>query len=107
MMFYARELKESERNMRNLAHMPAKGRVAQALLTLTEKFGSNTNGVIDMTLSGQDLASYAGTTYETVLRIMNDLTGENIVSVSGRDITIIDQDKLLELTKATNQNDKR
>ena len=37
MMFFAEELKVSERKMRNLAHMPVKGRVAQALLTSTGK----------------------------------------------------------------------
>jgi CRP/FNR family transcriptional regulator len=34
MMFFAEELKVSERRMRNLAHMPVKGRVAQAILSL-------------------------------------------------------------------------
>jgi len=37
MLFYAQELKESERNMRNLAHMTVKGRVANALLQLQQK----------------------------------------------------------------------
>lgn len=41
MLFYAQELQESEKNMRNLAHMPVKGRLASALLKLSEKFGIN------------------------------------------------------------------
>src|SRR5207342_2669414 len=41
MMFYAAELKNSEQNMRDLAHMPVKGRVVKALLSLQEKFGVN------------------------------------------------------------------
>src|SRR5919197_2006890 len=60
MMFYARELQESERNMRNLAHMSVKGRIAQSLLTLKNKFGENERGFIDLVLTRQDLASLAG-----------------------------------------------
>jgi CRP-like cAMP-binding protein len=37
MQFFATE-KESERKMRNLAHMPVRDRIAKALLTLEEKF---------------------------------------------------------------------
>jgi CRP/FNR family transcriptional regulator len=46
--------------MRNLANMPVKGLVAQALLTLKEKFGANENGFIDLALSRQDHVSYTG-----------------------------------------------
>ena len=94
MMFFASELKESEKRMRNLAHMPVKGRVASSLLMLKQKFGTNTDGFIDMTLSRQDLASYTGTTYETVFRIMNELILANAVSVTGKDIKILDDKKL-------------
>ncbi|HTB52170.1 MAG TPA: Crp/Fnr family transcriptional regulator [Ferruginibacter sp.] len=99
LMFYTRELKESERNMRNLAHMPVKGRVAQSLLTLHDKFGEDTQGCIDITLSRQDLASYAGTTYETVFRIMNDFTEEKILRLEGKDIAIVNKEKLVGYTQ--------
>jgi len=101
MMFFAEELKVSERNMRNLAHMQVKGRVAIALLTLKEKFGINDKGCIDIRLSRQDLASYAGTTYETVFRVMNEFVEENNISVNGKDIRVLDANKLLEFTKQT------
>ena len=82
MMFFAEELQESEKNMRNLAHMSVKGRVAQALMMLRQKFGATPEGFIAITLSRQDLASLAGTTYETVFRIMNELVQEQIVSIT-------------------------
>ena len=98
MMFFATELQESERNMRNLAHMSVKGRLAEALLMLHGKFGTNTDGNIDIALSRQDLASLAGTTYETVFRILAELTQDEILAVSNKDITIINYEKLLRLT---------
>jgi len=98
MMFFASELKESERNMRNLVHMPVKGRIAQALITLKEKFGVKEDGSIDIELSRQDFASFVGTTYETVFRMLNELVENKLLKVDGRNITILDKEKLLELT---------
>lgn len=101
MMFYASELKESEKNMRNLAHMPVKGRVAHALLVLIEKFGADKNGFINLTISRQDLASFAGTTYETIFRILNELVKEKVIEVSAKDIMITDKLALRELSTSS------
>jgi CRP-like cAMP-binding protein len=99
MLFFAEELKLSERKMRNLAHMSVKGRVANSLLLLKNKFGITPEGYIDILLSRQDLASYAGTTYETVFRIMSDLAEQNILQVDGKKITVVNQQALEELTR--------
>jgi CRP/FNR family transcriptional regulator len=103
MMFFAEELQVSERKMRNLAHMTVKGRVAQALLTLEERFGVTNEGYIDIVLSRQDLASFAGTTYETVFRMMNELIEENIITILGKGILITNSEKLLHLTRESHQ----
>jgi CRP-like cAMP-binding protein len=101
LLFFADELQESERKMRNLAHMQVKGRIAQALLALRDKFGLSPEGAIDITLSRQDLAFFAGTTYETVFRIINELAQDHIIVLDGKNIAIADADKLLDLTKET------
>jgi len=85
-MFFADELKESEKKMRDLAHMSVKGRIWNALSRLEQKFGEDEDGFISITLSRQDLASYTGTTYETVFRVLQDLAGENLVLLSGKKI---------------------
>jgi CRP-like cAMP-binding protein len=87
--FYASELQESERKMRDMAHMPVKSRVIRALLALQEKFGANDEGYLRFTLTKQDLASYTGAAYETVFRIMNDLVRDELISLSGKDIRIL------------------
>jgi CRP-like cAMP-binding protein len=99
LLFFADELQESERKMRNLAHMPVKGRVAQALLHLQDQFGVTPEGHIGLTLSRQDLASLVGATYETVFRIINELSRENLIGLDGKDILITDAQRLLDYTK--------
>ena len=99
MMFFASELKESEKRMRNLAHMSVKGRVANALLFLRQKFGTSPEGSINILLSRQDLASYTGTTYETLFRIMNELSEENVIKMDGKNIFILNEKRLSDHTK--------
>lgn len=94
MLFYAGELQESEKNMRNLAHMSVKGRVANALLLLHSKFGINKEGVLNMALSRQDLAAYTGTTYETAFRILGELAQDRIISINGKEIAVLNREKL-------------
>jgi len=101
MMFFASELKVSERKMRDLAHMSVKGRLAQSLLVLQQKFGIDENGGINIILSRQDLASYVGTTYETIFRTINELTEEGILKTEGKNICILKEDKLTELLQHT------
>ena len=96
MMFFAAELKESEKRMRNLAHMPVKGRIANAIITIKQKFGADDSGKLNITLSRQDFASYIGATYETVLRVMNEMTEEKTIRMEGKDIFILSENKLLE-----------
>ncbi len=94
MMFFAAELKESEKNMRNLAHMPVKGRIAQAILILKEKFGIDDNNAIDIILSRQDLSSFVGTSYETLFRMMNEMIEEGSIANADKKIVIINEAKL-------------
>lgn len=98
LQFFAAELRESEKKMRNLAHMPVKGRVAEALIILANQFGLNNDGFINIELSRQDLASFAGATYETVFRVINELVHDSLVTLSGKSIAIADYDNLSKLT---------
>lgn len=95
MMFFASELKESEKRMRNLAHMNSKGRIVQALLTLQKKFGKDADGFIDIDISRQDLASYSGTTYETLFKMLNELEEERSILLNGRKVQILKENDLI------------
>jgi len=99
LMFYADELQRSERKMNNLAHMQVKGRVAYCLVSLKNKFGVTPEGHIDLIISRQDLASYAGTTYETVFRILNEFTQDAIVATNSKTISILNETALINLAK--------
>ena len=97
MQFYVNELQHAEKRMRNLAHMDVKGRVAETLLMLKKDFGENKKGFLNITLTKHDLASFAGTTYETFFRIINELSKQKLVKMSGKDIAISNPSNLEKL----------
>ena len=99
MRVMANELQESEKRVRNLVHMPVKGRIAQAFITLKSQFGINNTGFINIELTRQDLSSFAGASYETLFKVINELTEERLIEASGKNIRIINEPGLKKLTQ--------
>ena len=97
MQFYAVELQKAERRMRDLVHMETKGRIAGALLEMIDKFGANREGYISIPLSRQDIAAYAGTTYETLFKLFIEFKKDKLISTSGKFIKIKSETKLRQL----------
>jgi CRP/FNR family transcriptional regulator len=77
--------------------MEVKGRIALALLEITEKFGVNNDNYISVPLLRQDIASYAGTTYETVFKFFTELTRKKILSTDGKLIRVNNADALRKM----------
>jgi CRP-like cAMP-binding protein len=102
MELYADELQKAEWRMRNLALMEVKGRVAEALLELVNVFGTGRNNYINVPVSRQNISAYAGTTYETVFRLLRNMTDEKIISVSGKKIRINNTEKLKKIIQDGN-----
>lgn len=99
LLFFADELQESERRMRDLALKSVKSRLAGALLQLAQLFGVDENSCINLDLSRNDLASFTGATYETVFRTMNELVQEDLITLHEKKIQITNTVGLQALTK--------
>ena len=102
MKFFANELQESQRNMRNLAHMSVKARIAQAFISLQTQLGADEEGNVHVELSRQDISSFAGTTYETLFKVLNDFTKNKLVLITGRKIKVLNVAGLQEIIAADN-----
>ena len=103
MKVYAHELQMAERRMRDLVHMDVKGRIALALTDISVIFGKDGDGFISLPISRQDIASYAGTTYETIFKFFNGLAAQQIISTSGKRIRIDDAGALQAFVSAPDQ----
>lgn len=93
MMFFAEELRRSEEK---ITQIPVKNRIAQAILLNYSVFGADKNdkAKISLTLSRKDFANKAGTTYESVVRVISELNKLNIIETVGKSIRILDFEKL-------------
>jgi len=93
MMFYANELRKSDQRMKNL---PIINALANALAYNLEVFGfdKKSQTKLHFTIPRKDLASYVGTTYETIIRKLAELNEDKIIKIDGKSIHILDVKRL-------------
>lgn len=96
MTFIAEELRDSE----SFAELiPIRNVIAKVLVKNLDVFGfENENSTkLYYTLSRADLASLAGTRYETLVRTLAEFKNEEIIQLDGKSIHILKQDLLREI----------
>lgn len=94
MIFYAEELNKSENKIKSIAQMTVREKVIDTLLYLNKKFGNNPKGYLDIQLSRKEIADFAGTTNEQVIRTLSSLKQEEYIELKGKKIKIIETEKL-------------
>ncbi len=99
----ANDLHDSQKSMRDLAHMSVKARIAQAFIALRNRFGIRENGLVDLEITRQDIASYAGASYETLFKVVNEFSSRGLVELIGKNILIRDEQALLDIIKQDNR----
>lgn len=91
----ARELKEAEDDLINMAQKSVKQRLAETLIYVENSFGVDNNGYLNVVLSREDYASIVGTATESTIRILSLFKKDGLISTEGKLIKI----KNLELLK--------
>lgn len=94
MQYYAAELQKTEQRMSDLVHMDVKGRIARALLDLKAIVGTDKSGFLNISISRQDIASYAGTIYETVFKTFTEWIQASLIATEGKRIRLRNEKKL-------------
>lgn len=88
----SRELRMAEDRMRGRVDMDASERVAEALLFLKDHF----EGQI---WTRREIAEWAGTTPETVMRTLAQFEDEGLIEQQGRKISVVDRKALLKIAQ--------
>lgn len=100
MLFYADQLQKSEANAKRFAQMSVREKVINGLLFIGRKFGQ-TDGYINITLSRRDIADFAGTSTDQVIRVISALKKEDLLIAKGKKLGIPDIPKFEAQLKET------
>ena len=88
-------LRHADEQTVNLTQKHIRGRLAEGLLRLKEHYGTEADRqTLNIQLSREDLASLSNMTTSNAIRTLSAFAGENLITIEGRRITLIDEEKL-------------
>jgi len=93
MRFYAEELNRSETKVRKFAQMTVREKVIDVLLYINRKFAQK-KGFLNLQLTRKEIADFAGTTEEQVIRVLSALKKEGLLQSVGKKLGISNVQKL-------------
>lgn len=96
----ARMLGEADINTVNLSQKHIRGRLADALLLLKEKYGTEDDSVtLNISPSREDIATMSNMTTSNAIRTLSAFASECLIATEGKKIKIIDEQELLNISK--------
>ena len=94
-----RDLGASEDKIASFSQRNVRERVAELLLTLKSSHGIKNEEnatLINLKLTREEMASLVGTATETLIRFMSELKEEQIIKQQGKNIVILNEQRLIE-----------
>ena len=85
---------QQEERLLKLAYGNVRERVATVVKNLYEKYGDNSSHRIELSISREELAGYAGIATESLIRTLSDFKNEGLISNEGKTIVVEDAQKL-------------
>lgn len=103
-MFFIHELSKnlggSDSKIVSLTQKHIRGRLAEALLMLVDKYGyENDDATIKIYMSREDLANLSNMTTSNAIRTLMNFVSEKLILVDGRRIKVINEPELRKISK--------
>lgn len=93
-----KELGEANDYLTDIAQKSVKERLAEILIHLKDEFGVNSEEIINITLTREELANIIGTATESVIRLLSEFKSDGIIELQGRKIKLVDLNKLKKIS---------
>lgn len=90
----AKNIRDKERQLLDIAYNSLRKRVANALVVLQNKYRKEDEALFSINISREDLANIAGTATESLIRTLSDFKNEKLIEINGSKITILSEPKL-------------
>ena len=94
---FAYELGESANTVAFLAQKTVRERLAEILILLEQKLGTDPEGFIKISLTREEIANLIGTATESAIRLISEFKTDQLIEVEGRNIRILNREKLIKL----------
>lgn len=95
----AKQLGEADNLMVSLTQKHVRGRLAEALIGLKDKYGVEANGsTLSIYLSREDLANMSNMTTANAIRTLSAFASEGLIAIDGRKIKIINDAELRRIS---------
>lgn len=94
---FAYELGESSNTVAFLAQKTVRERLAEILVILEQKLGTDPEGFIKISLTREEIANLIGTATESAIRLISEFKSDKLIEVEGRNIRILNHEKLIKL----------
>lgn len=88
------ELGEANSYITDIAQKTVRARLAEILIQLKNEFGLNSDGVLKISLTREEIANIVGTATESVIRLLSEFKTDSLIELNGRQIKIIDEQEL-------------
>ena len=84
----------------SLTQKHIRGRLAEALLFLKERYGvEEDESTLSIYLSREDLANLSNMTTSNAIRTLSNFASEKLITIDGRKIKLIDEERLRKISK--------
>lgn len=84
----------------NLTQKHIRGRLAEALINLKNKYGTEDDGkTLAISLSREDLANLSNMTTSNAIRTLSAFATEELIAIDGKKIKLLEEEKLHKISK--------
>ena len=102
MQLACRELKEANNFITDIAQKSVRERLAEILVYLKEDFDLDNDGILQISLTREELANMVGTATESVIRLLSEFKSDKLIELNGRKIRIINLPGLMKVGNVYN-----
>ncbi|NOZ47148.1 MAG: Crp/Fnr family transcriptional regulator [Chlorobi bacterium] len=96
MQMTCRELGEANSYITDIAQKTVRERLAEILIHLKNDFGLDNEGVLQISLTREELANIVGTATESVIRLLSEFKSDALIDLNGRKIKLLNIPKLIK-----------
>jgi CRP-like cAMP-binding protein len=97
MQLICRELGEANEYITDIAQKTVRERLAEILIHLKDNFGLDSENVLQISLTREELANIVGTATESVIRLLSEFKSDHYIDIDGRKIKILNYPALQKL----------